>query len=238
MAIRIIFTDIDGTLTINRDSYFLDMEAVAALREAVSHGIKVSLVSSNAIPVVIGLSRYLGLEGPAIGESGNLIYTDKGELIKLSNRSARRVYEDILGSFNECLENTWQNEFRLLEFALKLSPTCVSRAKEIVAELSDYVKKRYSGFSVRYSGYAIHIGPEDVNKGTAVRKVLQLYGIDPSEAAAIGDSEMDADMMKEVGASIAVGNAEEELKRACRIVTRGPSGKGVAEFIRSILGAR
>lgn len=236
MGIKIIFVDIDGTLTIDRDSYLLDMEAVAALREAASRGIKVSLVSSNAIPVVIGLSRYLGLGGPAIGESGNLIYMGKGGILRLSNRSARHVYEDLLRSFSNCVEDTWQNEFRVIEFALKLSPTCLDRAREVVAEMREYVRKKYEGFYVRYSGYAIHVGPEEINKGVAVRRVLQLYGIDPSEAAAIGDSEMDIDMMREVGVSVAVSNADEELKAACKVVTRGPSGRGVAEFVRDILG--
>ncbi|ADV64381.1 phosphoglycolate phosphatase [Desulfurococcus mucosus] len=238
MAVKIVFTDIDGTLTVNRESYRLAVEAVEALRMLVDKGVIVSLVSSNALPVVVALSRYIGLNGPVVGESGALVYHDEWGLVELAGESARQVYMDLLGNYREYVEDSWQNKFRLYEYALKLRREHRGRAREVVDELRRYVESKYKGFTVDYSGYAIHVHAKGVGKGVAVDYILRRLGLSGGEALGIGDSYMDVDFIARLGYRAAVGGADEELVRVCNIVAEAPSGLGVAEVVHRILGER
>lgn len=61
--------------------------------------------------------------------------------------------------------------------------------------------------------FAFDVSPANITKGEAVKKLLNNYGIDRAEACAFGDSSNDIEMFSTVGKSIAVLNAEEELKK-------------------------
>ncbi|MEM1879921.1 MAG: phosphoglycolate phosphatase [Desulfurococcaceae archaeon] len=232
---KALFLDIDGTLTVDRKSYALDLEAVEAVRSAVGKGITVCLVSSNALPIVVGLSRYLGLNGVAIGESGSIVYM-KGKVVALASKPAKEPYRALLDRYGDFVEDTWQNYFRLYEFALKLREKYHDNWRNIVRELREYVEQRYPGFTVDYSGYALHVREADVDKRRAVLFVLEKLGIKPEEAAGVGDSVMDVSFLSVLGLSAAVSNADDELKSSVNLVLTKPSGKGVAEFIYKYLG--
>lgn len=236
-VVKAVFFDIDGTLTIDRSSYVLSIEAIVALRKLVEKGIVVSLVSSNSLPVVVGLGRYIGINGFSIGESGCLIYSDKTGLIYLSNLSAKHIYVELLDQYGDLVENSWQNAFRICEFALKLRREHRDRAFQVLSKLREHVESRYPDFTVDYSGYAFHIRPRSVDKGRAVLEVLNRLGVDPMEAAGVGDSYMDSAFLKYLGLSAAVSNSDEELKRSVSIVLSKPSGLGVAEFVELITGS-
>ncbi|MEM1714088.1 MAG: HAD-IIB family hydrolase, partial [Desulfurococcaceae archaeon] len=182
MKLKALFLDIDGTLTVSRESHSLSIVAVKALRKAVRKGIIVSLVSSAALPIVVGLSKYIGLNGFSIGETGCLIYSDSTGLVRLASRSAREIYLDLLKTFSDYVDDSWQNYFRLYDFELKLKSKYKNEAGRVVSMLRKYVDSKYTGFTVDYSGYALHIRPIEVDKKTAVLYVLEKLGLDPSEA--------------------------------------------------------
>lgn len=236
VKLRALFLDVDGTITVDRRSYSLSMVAIRALRRAVRRGVVVSLVSSTALPIVVGLCKYIGLNGFSIGETGCLVYSDSTGLTALASRSARAVYLDLLRVFYEYVDDSWQNCFRLYDFELKLKNNFRSRASQVVFMLREYVDSKYSGFTVDYSGYALHVRSADVDKKKAVLYVLERLGIDPSEAGGVGDSYMDASFLSVLGLSAAVSNADDDLKREVSYVLSKPSGLGVAEFILNILG--
>jgi hydroxymethylpyrimidine pyrophosphatase-like HAD family hydrolase len=68
-----------------------------------------------------------------------------------------------------------------------------------------------------------------------VRKLIELHGVKKEEVIGIGDSLTDLDMFKEVGIKVAVGNAEEELKKEADIILNLKSGEGVKELVTMIL---
>ena len=74
-----------------------------------------------------------------------------------------------------------------------------------------------------------------VNKGNAVRILAQMYGINREEIIAIGDNENDISMIEYAGLGIAMGNAEELLKRAADHVTGDYQEDGVAEAIEKFI---
>jgi len=235
VGLRVLFLDVDGTLTVDRESYDLDLDAVLALRRVVKSGVLVSLVSSNALPIVVGLSRYIGLNGPVIGESGGLVYCEEWGIVDLGDRPGFEPYRAVLSEFSECVEDSWQNRFRVYDFAVRIKRDCRSRDRDVYERIRDYVESRYPGFTAEYSGYAVHIHSVFVSKKRAVLYVLEKLGVSPGEAGGIGDSLVDESFLSVLGYSAAVSNADEELKRAVRFTLSNPSGRGVVEFIERVL---
>jgi Cof subfamily protein (haloacid dehalogenase superfamily) len=79
----------------------------------------------------------------------------------------------------------------------------------------------------------IEINHPDAQKGEAVSFYAEHVGIPLSEVMVIGDNYNDLSMMKVAGVPVAMGNAEEPIKRACRYVTKTNYENGVAHAIRT-----
>ena len=87
-------------------------------------------------------------------------------------------------------------------------------------------------------GGALDITPVGGNKCRAILRVLDSLGIDPVEAAAVGDGFNDVEMLKNLGAGIAMGNGCEEAKRAARLVAPDIDRDGLLWAVERILEMR
>lgn len=74
-----------------------------------------------------------------------------------------------------------------------------------------------------------------VDKGRALCRLAEEWGIAPGEIAAVGDSDNDLAMLKAVGWPVAMGNAAPEVKAAARMVTASNREDGVGRAIRRLL---
>lgn len=74
-----------------------------------------------------------------------------------------------------------------------------------------------------------------VNKWEAIKAVAAGFNINPSEIMCIGDSNNDIPMIKNAGIGVAMGNAQDEVKKNAKIVTASNNDDGVALVIESIL---
>lgn len=73
------------------------------------------------------------------------------------------------------------------------------------------------------------------DKGVALRAACADLGIDPSEVVAFGDAENDIDMFEVAGASVAMGQANDAVKRAATSVTLSNAEDGVAVAVERLL---
>ena len=234
--IKAIITDVDGTLTINREDYRLEIDAIKAVRKAEGHGIPVVLVSGNALPVVVSISRYVGTTGPVIGENGCLIFY-KGRIINVATFSAKEAAEAILKEFNEYIEQSWQNRYRVFDFAFKIKENFRDKVSFLVSDIQRFLRiKGFDNVFVTFSGYALHLTPTSGGKDKGLLKALELMGIKRDEVVCIGDGLNDIDLFNVCTCSATVSNADEELKKLAMYVASKPSGKGFAEIVEHILG--
>jgi Cof subfamily protein (haloacid dehalogenase superfamily) len=81
----------------------------------------------------------------------------------------------------------------------------------------------------------LEINHRDAQKGIALERWAAKRGIDMSEVVAIGDNLNDLSMLQKAGRSVAMGNAEEAVKRICHWVTKTNNEHGVAYAIREML---
>lgn len=73
------------------------------------------------------------------------------------------------------------------------------------------------------------------DKGRALAKLCEQYGISLERCIAIGDSENDLEMLRIVGMPVAMGNANDAVKQTARYITTTNAEDGVAKAIYHLL---
>jgi len=230
----ILFSDVDGTLTPDRTSSLLDLGAVALARKLYKEGITVVLVSGNSLPVLRGLSIYLGLGGYSIAENGAVIYTDRIKVVCKHCDEVNRAKELALKEGGDKVIETWQNPFRICDKALKWK----GDEKEAIKYVKELLKrKEIKDVEAVSSGYAIHLYPRNCNKGLGIKAFLQDYVGNKRNIPVycIGDADNDVSMREACTKLIAVSNADISLKNVADYVTKFPSSKGFIEVAEKLL---
>jgi hypothetical protein len=223
VQVKAVVTDIDGTLT--DDQLRLSPVAIKAIRKLERAGIPVTLASGNALCVVKTLKTYVGATGAVICENGAVVEYDAKLEVLGNSKKAIEALRLLKRKFKEGIIETWSNRYRYVDVAIKRK---VKR---------DLLEKYLSGLGVRLldSGFAYHILDEEVSKAGGLKVACDLMGINLHEVAAVGDSEVDAGMLKLVGFKIALANAPESLKNLADYVTSKTYGEGFAEAVEVIL---
>ncbi len=227
MDVKLVVADIDGTLTVSRDSLFLSLEAVEAVRSLEEAGVRVALISGNSLPVTKAVAVYSGARGPVAGENGCTGMAG-GSVIHLSSLTPPpSLLEDLRGLG---LEESWQNPFRFHDAAF-IDRIGVDRGRV------EEVVSRYEGFRLVASGYAYHVVPVDCGKGVGLRWIAEASGVSLDKVMAVGDGENDIEMFRVAGYSAAPADADEAARREAGYVAGEPAGRGFAEVARMILRA-
>ena len=84
----------------------------------------------------------------------------------------------------------------------------------------------------------IEITPENAGKGTALAYLAQYLGLEREQVMAMGDAENDLSMLEYAEHSVAMANASDEVKAACRYQTASNDDCGVAAMIDRVLAAK
>ena len=74
----------------------------------------------------------------------------------------------------------------------------------------------------------------NVDKGVALREIMEMYNIAPEEVIVIGDNMNDMGMLTCVPNSVAIGNAREEVKAVCRYVADTNVNDGVLQILKRL----
>jgi len=230
--IKCIVVDVDGTLT--DENGVLDLKALEKLREVKSKlGVKIVLASGNAYPVLMGLARYIGGIDLIIAENGAIIgFEDRIEIIgdKSIGEEARRIVREEL---SDILIESWQCKYRIVDFSFKRRGNidweyAYKRTLEVVG-------RKLPNARISFSGVAIHIGDKRVNKGVALKRVMEIFGLNRDSILAIGDSDVDVEMLMEAGIGVAVANSSRRAMEAAKIITNGAYGNGFIEIMEKLI---
>ena len=103
-------------------------------------------------------------------------------------------------------------------------------------KLASLVKESFPHLDSVTSGQGwIDIFNKDGGKGTAIAYLQDKYDISAEETMAFGDSMNDASMMPEVSYSVAVSNADEELKSICKYEIGSNEDQAVFDVLEEFL---
>ncbi|MBX6389915.1 MAG: HAD family phosphatase [Frankia sp.] len=228
MSVRIIYTDVDGTMVGPHGSFFLaegaqlTLEPAKALVDLHAADIKLVLVSGRTRRQLVEASAIFGSDG-YIGELGAVVGWDDGRQSELLRGAMPdhfdRIPDDLLAELlARCegrleLHSPW-HVGRELDVLL--------RGKVDVAAVNAWLRSAgFDWLSLHDNGlippttmpqlgetpHAYHLVPDGVGKGEAVAWDLRRRGIDPADAMAIGDSVSDLRMAGHVGRMHLVANA-------------------------------
>jgi Cof subfamily protein (haloacid dehalogenase superfamily) len=91
-------------------------------------------------------------------------------------------------------------------------------------------------YSIGYTSW-LDIGPQGVNKATALEKVRERWGIPRNRVMAIGDGRNDIDMLEwagEFGRGVAMGQGPEEVRNAASEVTLDEAEGGLPSVLATL----
>jgi Cof subfamily protein (haloacid dehalogenase superfamily) len=255
--IRLLLSDVDGTLVTKRKA-LLD-STIGAVQRLGEAGIRFAITSSRPPQGLMHLVAPLNITTPISGFNGGLITDPHCKELRrtgLCRESAQgavallreRRVDAWLFHGNEWLVTDPAGAYVAHEqMTLRYAPVAVDDfgpylggAIKIVGSSAraDYLKETEAlmrqrlgdGASIsRSQAYYLDVTHADANKGTAVIALAEIYGIEPSEIATIGDMENDCRMFEKSGFSIAMGNATPAVKARANVVTGSNDDGGWAD---------
>lgn len=122
------------------------------------------------------------------------------------------------------------------------SPRKVLKVLFILIGHEDAKEKLFSEFAkipdiefCQSDSVLIDVMNKGISKGSAVKLYAEKKGIRSEEIIAIGDNDNDTSMIEYAGLGIAMGNAEEDTKKASQYVTKDCDSNGFGEAVDKIL---
>lgn len=235
--IRLVMTDVDGTLTNGGDSpSSLVVEAVRRLEEG---GVMVGLVSGRTLPGLESLALDLGISGPIIAENGGVAKLKVGgELLDLgySRKPALEALAKLKTLFPDAIEEREDNRYRLVDVVIR------SRGVDV-----EELRKHLEDVELLDSGYILHLMQKGVSKGRTLMRLLSMieYGrLSPTDVMVFGDSPTDISLFQMFPHSVLVVNPSggverrEVLQNVARYASELPFGDGFAQVASHLLHAR
>ncbi len=192
--IRLIATDIDGTLT--REGKFTT-ELLQAIDKLNAKGIKLLLVTGRSAGWVSAVNNYLPVAG-AIAENGGVFFDrDRSGfdfITRLESIEAHR--ETLANRFWELqerypqIEESSDNQYRITDWTFDIASLTDSELNEIATQCQRW------GYSFTFSTIQCHVKPVQQAKGAAILHVLKHYHpeIKPTQIVTVGDSPNDDSM--------------------------------------------
>ena len=221
MAIKVFAVDIDGTLTENGGG-MIDLAALAKLRYLEKLGYNVIYVSGRSSVEAYVLAVFGGTTRIAVGENGGVITFAPQE-------------HKLLASKDKCVEG-----YEILKKSIdgvQTKPVFPRMTEVVLLRTFDLqqgqkiLDERGLSLHLSDSKYAFHINEKGVDKARGLKEALKMLKVDPEEVVAIGDSETDVPMYAICGYSIALGHAEDSVKKKADHVVTGREGAGLAEAV-------
>jgi Cof subfamily protein (haloacid dehalogenase superfamily) len=254
-TIKIVVTDIDGTLFSHQTKIMPD-SAVVAIKALQQKGIKVFLASSRNRYLIhkLGILDLFKPDGLITMNGANAIIdgriihryplpeSEVDALIKFSKRLkfGLTLVEENGGHINYVDERVIQaHEKYGTRFPQpRTFPDHYDRkiyqAIAFCDELDESLFLPHLKLckSARWDDYAVDIMPRDSDKSKGILAVLEHFGWKPENVLAIGDAPNDMEMLEFAGVSIAMGNAKQEVKDVADYVTQSVDQHGWANAMR------
>lgn len=259
MEIKLITTDIDGTLIDNTET--IPQELIDTVAKCKAMGIRFAVATGRTRELAEPIVRTLDITDPYVIANGACLF--QGDTcIKSYGFLAAPIFPIIKEADQDGLTVTCSDEYR--EQALRQTDYVKEHQKMggrfqsfLSMEEVDWNRKKFQKIMIMdenrtgkiqkyqerlkeycekywvttYSDMAVELGPKGCNKATGVRELAELFHLDMSQVMACGDFLNDLEMIKEAGLGIAVANAADALKQEADYVAQKEYCYGVIEAI-------
>ncbi|MBD2413240.1 HAD family hydrolase [Nostoc calcicola FACHB-389] len=238
--IRLIATDMDGTLT--RRGKFTPA-LLQALEDLAAANIKVLIVTGRSAGWVSGLSSLMPVAG-AMAENGGLYFPPGNQkpvvLTPIPDLAKHRqhlatTFEKLQTKFPQIQESV-DNRFRITDWTFDVA----TLSQDELQTLDHLCQQMGWGFT--YSNVQCHIKPQGQDKAVGLLQVLREYLPDysPEEIVTVGDSPNDESLFDRRYFPVSVGVANvleyaDKLQHQPVYITTAAEGEGFCELSSYIL---
>lgn len=245
--VRLIVTDVDGTLTLQGKLTASVLQSLADLQKA---GFTLLLSTGRSAGWVQGLRSYLPVDG-AIAENGGVLFLGEPESLRLmcSIESIEEHRQRLAAAFAQIqrafphypdLTASSDNRFRLTDWTFEqrgFSPGELRQMADICLEWK-------CGFT--YSSVQCHINSLGSDKGSGLSKAIESTAelrVSAHEVLTVGDSPNDESLFDRNRFPVSVGVANllpyrDQLKHLPRFVVPREEGMGFQDLARALLSSR
>jgi HAD superfamily hydrolase (TIGR01484 family) len=245
--IRLVATDMDGTLTNNEK---LTSEVIKSIEQLIENKIFVVIVTGRSAGWVNAIANYLPITG-AIAENGGLFYSyDRNNLnlvskvlIPIVERNLHRqelfkIFKLIQAKYPQIKESD-DNIFRITDWTFDVEGLTNLELQEI-----NYLCQQ-QGWSFTYSNVQCHIKPVGQDKASALLQILSEFfpKLTTKQVVTIGDSPNDESLFDSSKFPISIGVANidrylEYLQYQPLHITSKAEGQGFCELVELIVRSK
>lgn len=237
--IRLVATDVDGTLTIAEK---FTPNLLRAFEMLTKRGIQIVITTGRSAGWVNGLAHYLPVVG-AIAENGGLFYRGESEILltPIADLNQHRhqlsnAFERLKTQFPQIRESS-DNRFRLTDWTFDVEGLSLKELDTIGQLCQSW------GWSFTYSTVQCHIKSPQQSKAAGLLKVLADHfpHYSSKQILTVGDSPNDESLFNArlFPNSIGVANSlhyADRLLHKPTYVTIASEGEGFCELVDAIVG--
>nr|WP_263327544.1 Cof-type HAD-IIB family hydrolase [Neobacillus sp. Marseille-Q6967] len=238
VKIKLIALDMDGTLL--NDQHEVSEANRQAIKEAQEKGVYVVLSTGRSLRTCKEHAESLELTSFLVTVNGSEIWDSSGELVERNFVKPENIHWmwELTKHHNTkfwaiSTENNYFNEMpedihgiQWLKFGFNVDDDAVREA--IMKQLQEKGEFELTNSTPTN----IEVNPIGINKAKGLKLVCERLGIGMNNVMSVGDSLNDLAMIQEAGLGIAMGNAQEQVKKAADWVTATNNEDGVAIAIR------
>jgi Cof subfamily protein (haloacid dehalogenase superfamily) len=265
-TIRLLVSDIDGTLV--RDDKTLSDANRSAIRELVTDGVAVTLISARPPSGMLWLAEELGIVGPMGAFNGGTVFDPDGTIrfahrldaanaaamLRLLDRPGITRWVSADGAWfttdrddrhlarerlASCLEPVMRTDFAQLGGRID-KIVGVSDDSELLQQLEAEARAVMGARATiaLSQPYYLDITHRLANKGDGIAALAKAAGCDLAHVAALGDMPNDLPMFARAGLSVAMGQAPVEVQAAAVATAATNEQDGVADAIKRFVRPR
>ena len=260
---RIIAADMDDTL-LNHEG-ILTQRTEEALKNAMAAGAYVVLASGRMYESIAVYARRIGANAPLVCFNGGMLYDavqDKPLATHSIPREtaiaiARRAEE--LGIYAQTYPGKGLYAEKRTDYTKAYEASVGIRCNETGMPLSQWIssdvvkllficdKKDTPGIIETFSRefpdisfmmskpHYVEVVAKNVNKGRALRDLLDILGLAPEELVAFGDGQNDLAMLELAGRGYCMANALPSVREKCKRIAPSNAEDGCAQIIEKML---
>lgn len=236
--IKLVALDMDGTLL--SDDMKISEENQEAIAAALAKDVHVVLATGRSLEMTYPFSEQLNLPSYLVTVNGGQIWTVEQELLE-SHYMDTDLIEVMWNLADEIGLSIWmiseENIFmgdrpddfdseKWLKFGCNSED--INLLEELVEKLEPYKDQLEITNSLPTN---LEVNPVGINKANALVKVCDKVGITMDNVLAAGDSLNDIKMIQQAGIGVAVGNAQEAVKKVADVTVETNIEHGVARAI-------
>ncbi|MDC3417338.1 HAD family hydrolase [Aquibacillus salsiterrae] len=253
---KVLFLDIDGTIL--QADHTIEESTRDAVNQVMNKGLEVFLATGRPLHEVYPIAKSLHINS-FIGYNGALALYQNKEVVnetipidiiqsylKIAKEHGHEMVlytsnKNTFTSINSPVVKQFIDYFDLQENELfsdavihDILGITVMNVSETDAQLYETNDIYLSQVNVEGLHHSYDVIRNTVNKGRAVKAVLDLLNIDSKETIAFGDGMNDKEMLQVTGASFAMGNAHKDLFQYAKNTTTSVNNSGVYNGLKSL----